>query len=249
MRPKLLDLFCGAGGCAVGYHRAGFDVVGIDRESQPRYPYEFIKADAFMFLRSMMEDCPEDNGGYSIHDFSVIHASPPCQGYSRMRHLPWLKGKKYPLLIAETVKRLEQTGKTWVVENVEDAGAEVRGAIMLCGTMFDLKVYRHRLFLSNRFLWQPPHRKHKVIIGKGRMLNDRAKSNDDGWVSLPSKGTPLNGLRPSGDRHAVAGHFSGMEAAKKAMGIDWMNRAELSQAIPPAYTEFIGKQLLSIVEP
>ena len=83
-KPRLLDLFCGAGGAAMGYHRAGFDVVGVDIESQSRYPFEFHQADAMT---------------YSLDGFDAIHASPPCQGYSRLRHLPWLKDRVYPMLI------------------------------------------------------------------------------------------------------------------------------------------------------
>ncbi len=252
-RPILLDLFCGAGGCTKGYQRAGFEVWGVDNQPQPRYcGDEFIRADALMYLRNLIDtECdgvinPEAANacGTLLSNFAAIHASPPCQGYSRMRHLPWLKGRTYPMLIDETRELLEKTGKVWVIENVEDAWKHMRGAVMLCGTMFGLKVYRHRLFLSNAWLWQPPHGKHKAVIGSGRMLNDRAQPSEDGWVSLPSKGTPLNGLRSDRQHMTVAGHFAGMEAACSAMGIDWMNRAELAQAIPPTFTEAIGRQLL-----
>jgi DNA (cytosine-5)-methyltransferase 1 len=234
----LLDLFCGAGGCAVGYARAGFDVVGVDHVFQPRYPFEFVQADALEFLEE--HGCGEA--------FDAVHASPPCQGYSRMRHLPWLKGRKYPMLIRVTLGRLEETGLPFIVENVEDAACEMKSlsTVMLCGTMFGLKVYRHRLFRSNRLFWQPPHPRHKVVIGKGRMLNDRASISAEGWCSLPSKasGTPLNGLRPTADRHPVAGHFGQVELARQAMGIDWMKRDELAQTVPPAYTEYLGRQLM-----
>ncbi len=239
-RPLLLDLFSGAGGCAVGYHRAGFDVVGVDNRPQPHYPFPFVQADALTFL--------VEHG----REYDAIHASPPCQGYSRMRHLPWLKGKVYPLLIDATLALLEQTGKPWVVENVEDAYRHLRGSIMLCGTMFGLKVYRHRLFLSNVWQWQPPHAKHKVTIGKGPLLNDRTNGNAEGFVSLPSKGTRRNGLRglPNGMISACGkgGGDGGEDVARAAMGIDWMTRAELAQAIPPAYTEYVGRQLLAALD-
>lgn len=234
-RPLLLDLFCGAGGCAMGYHRAGFDVVGVDHKPQPRYLFRFVRADALEYLA--------EHG----REYEAIHASPPCQGYSRMRHLPWLKGKKYPMLIGATTDALEGLGVPWVIENVEGAARHMRGAIMLCGTMFGLNVYRHRLFLSSVMLWQPPHPKHKQVVGRGRMLNYRARGNAEGWVSLPSK-KPLNGLRPTGDHVTVAGHFRNIDIARQAMGIDWMKRDELAQAIPPAYTEFIGRQLIGVVE-
>lgn len=226
-RPRLLDLFCGAGGAAMGYRRAGFDVTGVDIASQPRYPFLFIQGDALEYCR--------EHG----HEYDVIHASPPCQGYSRMRHLPWLKDREYPMLIDPTRDALNATGVPWVIENVEDA--PLRNGITLCGAMFDLKLYRHRKFESSVLLLSPPHRKHEQVIGAGRMLNDRAKPNADGWVSLPGK-TPKEI-----DRRLYAGHFAGMDSAKVAFGIDWMNRAEIAQSIPPAYTAYIGRQLTAAV--
>ena len=107
---RLLDLYCGAGGAALGYHRAGFDeIVGVDIATQPRYPFEFVQADALEFLA--------DHG----HEFAAIHASPPCQGYSIMHNLPWLRGREYPLLILPTIEMLEVLGKPYVVENVMGA--------------------------------------------------------------------------------------------------------------------------------
>jgi DNA (cytosine-5)-methyltransferase 1 len=272
-RPKLLDLFCGAGGCAMGYHRAGFDIVGVDIEPQPRYPFEFHQANAFSFLDWLHEAEYDhvDNavtafncaGAHMQSDFSVIHASPPCQGYSRMRHLPWLKGKTYPMLIQKTRELLEKSGKPYVIENVEDAARDMGYSIMLCGTMFGLKVYRHRLFMSNQWLWQPDHPKHTEIIGSGRMLNDRVKGNDSGFVSLPSKHKLFAGRNGSSDSTdqvsnrnyhsdgsvamSVSEHNFKVSAASIAMGIDWMKRDELAQAIPPAYTEYIGKQLIRLI--
>lgn len=234
MKPRLLDLFCGAGGCSMGYHRAGFEVVGVDLKPMPRYPFEFHQGDALEFLA--------EHG----HEFDAIHASPPCQGYSRMRHLPWLKDREYPMLIPATRAGLEAVGVPWVMENVEDA--PMLNGIVLCGATLGLKVYRHRKFESSVLLFAPPHKKHRTVIGRGRMLNDRAGANDDGWVSLPSK-TRKNGLRDLPDGMVVvAGHFAGQDAAKAAMGIDWMSRDELAQAIPPAYTEFIGRQLMQHIE-
>jgi len=219
----------------MGYHRAGFDVVGVDLKPMPRYPFEFHQGDAIEFIR--------EHG----HKFDVIHASPPCQGYSRMRHLPWLKDRVYQMLIPETRDALKQSGAVWVMENVEDAPME--NGITLCGATLGLKVYRHRKFESNVMLLAHPHQKHTQVIGSGRMLNDRAGASANGWVSLPSKSTRKNGLRdnPNG-MGVVAGHFSGMDAAQSAMGINWMNREELAQAIPPAYTEYIGRQLIEYLE-
>lgn len=229
-KPRLLDLFCGAGGAARGYQMAGFHVTGVDLKPQPRYAGDaFIQGDALAYVKA--------HG----HEYDAIHASPPCQGYSRMRHLPWLKDRVYPLLIPATRAALVATGRPFVIENV--AGAPLENYAMLCGTMFGLKVYRHRLFETSFFLLCPPHAKHREVIGSGRMLNDRQNASANGWVSLPSKGH-RNGLRRSDDVIVAAGHFGGVAAARAAMGIDWMTRDELSQAIPPSYTLFIGAALL-----
>lgn len=209
-RPRLLDLFSGAGGAARGYQLAGFHVTGVDSKPMPRYAGdEFIQADALDYLAA-----------YG-HEYDAIHASPPCQGYSRMRHLPWLKDRVYPMLIPATRAALEATGKTWCMENVE--GAPMQNGITLCGATFGLRVYRHRMFESNVLLLAPPHRKHTVVIGKGRMLN--RPQDPEGMLSISGHSFP------SGD------------APKRAMQIDWMTRDELAQAIPPAFTEYIGLQL------
>lgn len=158
-KPRLLDLFCCQGGAAMGYARAGFDVTGVDREPQPRYPFAFVRGDALAYLA--------EHG----QEYDAIHASPPCQGYSRLRHLPWLKDKTYPLLIGPCRELLERIGKPWIVENVEDAPI---GGVVLCGSMFGLSVYRHRRFASRHLLMVPHHMKHRHVIGRGRMVNDRS---------------------------------------------------------------------------
>ena len=297
---RLLDLFCGAGGAAMGYHRTGFDeIVGVDIAPQPRYPFEFVQADALEFLA--------DHG----HEFDAIHASPPCQGYSIMRNLPWLRGRDYPLLLLPTLEMLEGQGKPYVVENVMGArhgsktlkkrGLEAHGlkAGWLCGTMFGLPFYRHRLFATNWFWLAPGHPKHKAVIQSGRMLGDRANQagyresagRDSGGLTQPHNGLTawqekspvgigkvpfsyptivgerlrVNG-RPKDSKIGLSngmhetqlanwqngaqgngvgiGHAKGWRLAAEAMGIDWMKRAELTQAIPPVYCEFIGWQLL-----
>lgn len=210
-RPRLLDLFCGGGGSARGYQQAGFHVTGVDSEPQPRYCGDaFIQADALTF---------------PLDGFDVIHCSPPCQGYSRMRHLPWLKGRMYPLLIPVMRERLRATGALWVIENVEDAPVQ---GITLCGQPFGLTVYRHRRFESNVLLFAPPHLKHRERIGHGRVFNSRRVANPNGWIT-------------------AAGMAGSRDAFARAMGIDWMTRDELSQAIPPAYTHHIGLQLREAV--
>lgn len=211
-RPKLLDLFCGAGGAALGYQEAGFHVTGVDHRPQPRYAGDiFVLDDALTYLLR--------HG----HEYDVIHASPPCQGYSRMRHLPWLRDRSYPLLIDDTRARLEMTGRPWVIENVEDA--PLRSGIVLCGVSFGLALYRHRRFESSHLLLAPPHRRHTVVIGSGRRLNDRAKPNADGFVSIVGK--------------------NDLPASRAAMGIDWMTANEIREAIPPAYAQWVGRQLMT----
>ena len=158
MSARLLDLFCGAGGAARGYHDAGFDeIVGVDNRPQPHYPYEFVLADAMT---------------YPLDGFDLIHASPPCQGYSRMRHLPWLRNKKYPMLIEPTRRRLSATGVPWILENVMDANLP---AGWLCGSMFGLPFYRHRSFETNWFWLQPGHPRHTITIHAGSMLGSRLR--------------------------------------------------------------------------
>jgi DNA (cytosine-5)-methyltransferase 1 len=186
----------------MGYHRAGFDVVGVDIANQRHYPFEFHQADAMT---------------YPLDGFDAIHASPPCQGYSRMRHLPWLAGKEYPLLIDPVRDMLEATGMPWVIENVEDAPMPY--STVLCGRTFGLPIYRHRRFGSNILIMAPPHLRHDLVISAGRLLGDR------GRVSTWERQSRM----------------------PDAMGCPWMTQKEVAQAIPPAYTEFIGAQLLARV--
>lgn len=214
MTYRLLDLFCGAGGCSMGYHRAGFDVVGVDINPQKNYPFEFHQADAMTF---------------PLEGFDVIHASPPCQGYSCASIVHRNAGKVYPLLIPEVRRRLVESETPYVIENVERAPVS---GIKLCGTMFNLGVFRHRIFESNILLLQPRHKPHNGRIGDGKYFSvaggaGRWKS----WGKVQrdvSKGTA--------------------EQWRNAMGIGWMTRNEIKESIPPAYTEFIGRQLMDYLE-
>lgn len=229
---KFLDLFCGAGGAAVGYHQAGFQVTGVDLVPQKHYPFEFIQADALEFL---------DDGGWK--DFDAIHASPPCQFASRMRNLPWLKGKDYPALIKPTRDRLIATGLPWVIENVYSArwgskqlakfSLQEHGmqAGWLCGAMFGRPFYRHRLFESNFFWLQPGHPKHIHTVRDGRALGGRARD----FVFRYRNGAQKRGCG--------IGHAAGGALVREAMEISWMTRDELTQAIPPVYTKYIGECL------
>ncbi len=230
-KPRLLDLFCGAGGSAMGYYRAGFEVVGVDIKPQPHFPFEFYQADALT---------------YPLEGFDAYHASPPCQGYSIMRNLPWWPGKEYNMLILPTKRLLEATGKPFVIENVMSArwgskqlskiGAETHGLQggWLCGLMFGLPFYRHRLFYTNWFWFQPGHPTHVKPLRRGNQFG-------------PSGGR----LRDILDLNHQFGTMTLQHAPKSrfavAMGIDWMNGEELSQAIPPAYTEYVGKYLMQAV--
>ena len=209
-KPKLLDLYCGAGGCSVGYHRAGFDVVGVDINPQPNYPFDFIQLDALLI---------------STNGFDAVHASPPCQKYSRLAYLhPEID---YPDLISATREKLIKSELPFVIENVPDA--PLNTTVMLCGTMFGLKVFRHRNFESNVMLMSP------------------GQCNHNGEMA-PSKGA-YHTLK-NYDFITCAGHNYKRSDGAIAMGIDWwMTRDEMSEAVPPAYTEWIGKQLIKNIRP
>lgn len=198
----------------MGYYRAGFDVVGVDIAPQPRYQFEFHQGDALHYLA--------EHG----HEFDAIHASPPCQAYSRTGHLADAQGgrRSSVRLIEPTRSALVALGIPYVIENVEDA--PLVAPLMLCGSMFGLRVRRHRLFESPVFLFSQEcaHRR------QGRPV---------GVLSWGSWGHEI----PSGGRLAAS-----LADAQDAMGIDWMRRAELAEAIPPAYTEYIGRQLLAHIE-
>lgn len=227
MKPKLLDLYSGAGGCATGYHRAGFDVVGVDHKPQPRYPFHFILADALMFLRNLISDQPEENGGLEISNFAVIHASPPCQGYSAMNRA--VKADA-PRLIPAVRELLKKAGLPYVIENVE--GAELSGnVVMLCGTMFDgVRVRRHRLFeVHPPVLMLTPPCECRNGVMRGRLVGHRVA----GKVA-PGRTKPPS--RTESDR-------------RDAIGVPWMQPREARQAIPPAYTEWIGRRLMEALAP
>ena len=211
---KLLDLFCGAGGAAVGYARAGFaEIVGVDHKPQPRYPFEFIQGDAMRFLA--------DHG----REFDFIHASPPCQKYSQVNRRRHLQGREYPDLIGPTRELLTQIGRPWILENVETA--PLRRAIRLCGTSFGLPIRRHRLFESSTLVLSIPCN-HARFVEKKYPTCFQARAE----------------LRRRSSVVQCYGNTSGVGLWPAALGIDWMTRYEMSQAIPPVYTEYLGRQLI-----
>lgn len=223
---RLLDLFCGAGGCSMGYHLAGLHVEGVDIRPQPRYPFTFHQADTLEFLAR--------HG----HKYDVIHASPPCQVYASTRSLPNVR-PDHPDLLGPTRDALVRIGRPWVIENV--MGAPMRPpTILLCGLMFGLGVFRHRLFESSLLLLTPSHLAH-----------GRRRIGEGGMCCVAGDGSGSSGYRRkdgSGRRVVPYDHRS-VAAWSVAMGIDWMTRKELAQAIPPAYTRYIGLQIRNQLEP
>jgi DNA (cytosine-5)-methyltransferase 1 len=222
MRPgaavKLLDLFCGAGGCSMGYAHAGFDVVGVDLEPQPDYPFEFHQADAMSF---------------PLDGFDAIHASPPCQGETSLRVLH--QDREYERLLVPTLERFAELDVPWIVENVDNAEAPAHiYKVRLCGSSFGLRVRRHRWFWSNVGLLVPPcdHRSQT-----GRLLG--VYGNSDG---AHEEGFKHPG-RKRGPRQATT------VEARQVMGMPWVTkRRGLTNAIPPAYTEYLGRQLRDHIE-
>lgn len=221
IKPRLLDLYCKAGGAARGYQLAKFHVTGVDIKPQPRYCGDaFIQGDAL----GLDPDWIRQN-------FDAIHASPICQGHTVLRHAPGTK--QHPNLITPTQALLDVTGLPWVIENVVGARAFMPGAITLCGTMFGLcaqgcELQRHRLFISNVAITAPaPCRHCGAVIGvygghaRRRAAAHGGRGTQDVWIG---------------------GHRA---AASQAMGIDWMTLDELSEAIPPAYSAHLGGQLMA----
>ncbi len=215
-RPRLLDLFCGEGGAAMGYHRAGFDVTGVDIIDQPNYPFTFVKADA-------ME--------YPLEGFDAIHASPPCHAHTNVSNR-W-RGResaadKHPDLVAATRERLMASGVPWVMENV--VGAPMPNRVILHGGMFGLGTHRPRQFESSVLVMVP-------------------------FAAPVRGGVAVYGDAPDGGRVTALKHkhvqfrASSIKEASEAMGgMEWASFRGMALAIPPAYTEHIGRQLLAAIE-
>lgn len=224
MRPRLLDLFCCAGGAAIGYHRAGFEVVGVDIDPQPNYPFEFVQVDAIRFLEDLLST-DLWYGDNPVRRFAAIHASPPCQAHSDLQR----QSKRfYEDFIPQTRELLIESGLPYVIENVE--GAPLHDPIVLCGSAFPgLRVLRHRLFESNVPLIAPPHpAKHPLVF-----THDKRKAHY-GLLDQNTSFVQVTG----GGNCSVANKAD-------AMGIDWMTGRELNEALPPAYTQWVGRQLVN----
>jgi DNA (cytosine-5)-methyltransferase 1 len=212
-KPRLLDLFCCAGGAGVGYSQAGFEVVGVDIKSQRNYPLPFIQADALTLDPKF------------IALFDAIHASPPCQSYSDLAKRN-RNADDWPRLIEPVRDMLIRSGLPYVIENVD--GAPLLDAVVLCGTMFpELRVLRHRLFEANFEIAPPPHKKHPKVHTFDRRKSHFGKTDE--WKDFVQ---------------VTGGGNCTLAAAREAMGIDWMTKNEINEAIPPVYTRFVGRELL-----
>ena len=220
-KPLLLDLFCGAGGAGMGYHRAGFDVLGVDINPQPHYPFRFEQADALDYLREEIR--------LPARKVDAVHASPPCQGYTPMSNRWRGKGGKadaHAKLIPVVRDLLLELGVPYIIENVTGAKRALWNPILLHGGQFGLGVHRPRYFESNVALVAPPRSLPALnpigVYGKhhdGRRLFTRA----DGSIQRAAKS---------------------LDEGRAAMGIDWMEWRELAESLPPSFTEYLGRQLL-----
>ena len=215
MKPRLLDLFCGAGGAAAGYDAAGFDVIGVDINPQPHYPFKFIQDDALEYVMGLLSE-------FALFPYDAIHASPPCQAYTR-KDANWGRKRvnviEHPDLIGPTRELLKETGVPYVIENVP--GAPIDAQVELCGTHFGLRIIKHRLFEANWPLPMPPATcDHSDVYnpwsGKGRSADQLREAQGTPWI-------PMSG------------------GASRKAGVT----GDLFNAIPPAYTEHIGTALRS----
>jgi DNA (cytosine-5)-methyltransferase 1 len=232
MKPVLLDLFCCAGGAGMGYHRAGFEVVGVDIAWQPNYPFNFLEDDALAVLRGDSDADLMEAFGVRLKDVAAIHASPPCQSYLNLGAVNRALGRTYEHadLIAATRELLIATGMPYVIENVADARPQLIDPVRICGTGLGRPVRRHRLFESN-----------VPLVGI---------DCDHGRYTEPRYWT---GWRPNGEKRLstvvqIYGNAGGREHWPAALGVDWMTAKEMTECVPPSYTEHLGRQLLAHVE-
>lgn len=208
-KPKCLDLYCGGGGASYGFEQAGFDVTGIDLYPQPRYKGNFIQADAIEYLLE-----------YG-HLYDFIHASPPCQEYTQATKQFRMLGKTYPTLVEATRAAFIKVGRPCSMENV--VGSPLINPILLCGTMFGLPTYRHRLFETS-FPIQAPI--HPIHLAKNAKMGRRVKE---------------------GEFIQYVGHFSGVKMVQDFTGLHWLGQNELRESIPPQYTKWLGEYVIKNV--
>lgn len=226
---KLLDLFCCEGGAGTGYAAAGFEVIGVDRDPQPLYPHTFHQGDALEVLRDLLLSdilgTPVNLAGeeYVLTDFDAIHASPPCQAYSTITP----DKSKHDALIADVRELLVETGLPYIIENVEGARKHLVDPVRLCGSSFGLRVRRHRWFESNVYLTTMPcqHERQGIALGVYGSHPDLKPHR-----------------RPDGSSRGVKA--TSLEEAREAMGMPWASWRGCAEAIPPAYSEYLGRQLL-----
>lgn len=231
-RPLLLDFYCCGGGASAGFSRAGFHVLGVDLAPQPRYPFGFHQGSAFRALDALLAggavrfgDAAHGTYDVTLEDVAAVVGSPPCQAHTDLRHRT---GLTYLDLIPGTRERFVATGLPWIIENVE--GAPLRDPLLLCGTMFGLgaacrdgmrrQLWRHRLFESNVPLAAPSRCAHA--------------------------GQPVGVYGHSGGT-SLRGYKGRVQECRDALGIDWLPQAGLAQALPPVYTQHLGRQLLAAV--
>lgn len=238
MSPKLLDLFCGAGGVSVGYHRAGFAVYGIDLHPMPHYPFAFHQGHALDVLRTLLAGYrvffTAPDGGHqtlALADFDVIHASPPCQAYSVTKHSHSIE---YPELIGPVRELLIRTGLPYGIENVVGrpftAPLHSAAPCSIPATELTLELRRHRLFESNVETSAPGPCRHNLPVG-----------GVYGGGSSKRSASRVEWARGKGGR---GGYTPRTAVRRELMGIDWMTSDELSESIPPAYTQHLGAQLM-----
>jgi DNA (cytosine-5)-methyltransferase 1 len=223
-RPRLLDLYCGAGGAGWGYHLAGFDVFGIDILPQPKYPLEFAQGDVLEMSPAVLQG------------FDAVHASPPCLPFTAYGRRGGGVGEGVPNLLPQTRKLLQASGVPYVIENVPGARKHLRDPLMLCASHFvptanpsgHGRIRRHRLFECSFPIWPPAKCRHKIWPADLPGATNR-KANSRLVVAVGEYRIPL-------------------EVQKRAMGVPWdCTREELSKMIPPMYTEYIGKRLLEVI--
>lgn len=218
-RPRLLDLFCCAGGAAMGYHQAGFEVVGVDINPQPRYPFAFVQADVMALDHRF------------LRFFDAVHASPPCQFATELRHAPGTK--EHPNLIPATRRLLRSAGLPYVIENVDGARGHLVDPVLLCGSMFGLGVAGYQL------------QRHRWFESKYPFTAPKLCDHRDPVIGVYGGHVRCRSAKHGGRRTRDFEGFDKPALAREAMGIDWATMQQMSEAIPPAYTRFIGEQLIA----